>query len=555
MEPTRLTFKDSSRIIKLVEENLNLSSEERLALTALVHSEHKHRSIFEEIDVGFMEVDLEGVILLVHPRFLAMTGYSEKDLVGKNGEVMLDDEGKLRMREVIELRKKGQANSYEVPVRHRLGHRIWLLITGAPLHNLAGEVVGSVGIHFDITERKQLEIETNRALASEAFARKRERQLLLKMSHEIRTPINAINGMFHLMHQVPRSPEHEALWQGALRASKMLRQVVDDVLDLSKLEVGTPTIKRSNVDVVDVTSGIAKMHHLLAEEKGIHLNCGCRLVDKKRVLDVDKWLQILTNLLGNAIKHTEKGHVQLDIWEDPNRPDWIFAEVTDEGPGIPKEHRERIFEPFGMVQYDSYHEEHRMDSGSTGLGLSIARELARVLGGDLLLMPSSKGAKFVLEMPAPIWSENQAPSSIPVDSKRANNEGVPTWDGKGMRVLLAEDNEINILYAKALFQRWNVQVDIAHDGLEALACFETQSYDVVLLDVQMPNLDGLATLRRMRTMERQERERETCPIFMVTAFADDETRTISVNEGASGFLAKPFSPSDMMNVLRNIIEK
>ena len=161
----------------------------------------------------------------------------------------------------------------------------------------------------------------------------------------------------------------------------MLRQVVDDVLDLSKLEVGTPTIKRCNVDVVDVTSGIAKMHHLLAEEKGIHLNC-----------DVDWWIrnaywmwtngfQILTNLLGNAIKHTEKGHVQLDIWEDPNRPDWIFAEVTDEGPGIPKEHRERIFEPFGMVQYDSYHEEHRMDSGSTGLGLSIARELARVLGG------------------------------------------------------------------------------------------------------------------------------------------------------------------------------
>ena len=124
-----------------------------------------------------------------------------------------------------------------------------------------------------------------------------------------------------------------------------------------------------------------------------------------------------------------------------------------------------------------------------------------------------------------------------------------------MRVLLAEDNEINVLYAKALFQRWNVQVDIARDGLEALACFETQSYDVVLLDVQMPNLDGLATLRRMRTMERQERERETCPIFMVTAFADDETRTTSVNEGANGFLAKPFSPSDMMNVLRNIIEK
>ena len=103
------------------------------------------------------------------------------------------------------------------------------------------------------------------------------------------------------------------------------------------------------------------------------------IADKKRI-GCGQMAPDFDQPFGNAIKHTEKGHVQLDIWEDPNRPDWIFAEVTDEG-RVPKEHRERIFELFGMVQYDSYHEEHRMDSGSTGLGLSIARELARVLGG------------------------------------------------------------------------------------------------------------------------------------------------------------------------------
>ncbi|MDG1674933.1 MAG: PAS domain S-box protein, partial [Flavobacteriales bacterium] len=262
MERPFLSHDDSTRLMSMLEENLQGQQGMIEQLNTLQESEFKYRTILEDLDLGYMEVDLDGVVTKVHPRFLSMTGYAEKDLLGKSGNVLLDEKGQAKMAEVVALRKEGKATSYEVPVRHRLGHRIWFLITGAPIRNMKGELVGSVGIHFDITERKQLEMETNRALASEAFARKRERNLLMKMSHEIRTPINAINGMFHLMKDVPRSPEQEALWQGALRASKMLRQVVDDVLDLSKLEIGKPSVKRTKVNVVEVTSGIAKMHHL-----------------------------------------------------------------------------------------------------------------------------------------------------------------------------------------------------------------------------------------------------------------------------------------------------
>ena len=219
---------------------------------------------------------------------------------------MLDEEGLVRMQEVVELRKKGQASSYELPILHKAGHRLWFLITGAPIRNIEGEVVGSVGIHFDVTTRKLLELETNRALAAEAYARNRERGLLMKMSHEIRTPINAINGMFNLMDAVPRSAEYEAIWQGAIRATQMLRRVVDDVLDLSRLELVQPSLNPQKVDVIEVTSGVTKMHHLLAIEKGVELDCKCELDVTRRELDVDKWLQILTNLLGNAIKFTEQ---------------------------------------------------------------------------------------------------------------------------------------------------------------------------------------------------------------------------------------------------------
>ena len=531
----------------LLEENLRGQTEVLDQLQALRASEFKYRTILEELDLGYMEVDLEGLVTHVHPRFVGITGYRQEDLVGTKGEIMLYEESRAKMKEVVALRQQGQSSAYELPVKHRLGHRIWLLITGAPIRNLDGEVVGSVGIHFDISERKMLELETNRALAAEAFARNRERGLLMKMSHEIRTPINAINGMLHLMNTMTRTPEQEAIWQGAIRATKMLRRVVDDVLDLSKLEVGKPSLNLSDVDVVEVTSAVAKMHHLLAEEKGIGLNCGCQLSNKQRTLDVDKWLQILTNLLGNAIKYTESGTVVLSIRNHPVKDDWIAAEVTDEGPGIPLGQEERIFRPFGLLDSDNILSEQRHAEGSTGLGLSIARELAQLMGGKLRLMPSQKGAKFLLEVPAPTWDSSS--TSNPILSVNEDDLTVPEWDGEGIRVLLAEDNDINVLYAKALLDRWNVELHLAKDGAEALNQWLQNHFDVVLLDVQMPVMDGLEALRCIRSEEHERQSESVTRVYMVTAFADDETRTNAKKAGASGFVAKPFSPTELMEVL------
>lgn len=531
----------------LLEENLRGKTEVLDQLQALRASEFKYRTILEELDLGYMEVDLEGLVTHVHPRFVGITGYRQEDLVGTKGEIMLDEEGRAKMKEVVALRQQGQSSAYELPVKHRLGHRIWLLITGAPIRNLDGEVVGSVGIHFDISERKMLELETNRALEAEAFARNRERGLLMKMSHEIRTPINAINGMLHLMNNMTRTPEQEAIWQGAIRATKMLRRVVDDVLDLSKLEVGKPSLNLSDVNVVEVTAGVAKMHHLLAEEKGIGLNCGCELSNKQRTLDVDKWLQILTNLLGNAIKYTESGTVVLSIRNHPVKDDWIAAEVTDEGPGIPVGQEERIFRPFGLLDSDNILSEQRHAEGSTGLGLSIARELAQLMGGKLRLMPSQKGAKFLLEVPAPTWDSSS--TSNPELSRDKDDLTVPEWDGEGMRVLLAEDNDINVLYAKALLDRWKVELHLAKDGAEALNQWSQNHFDVVLLDVQMPVMDGLEALRRIRSEEHERQSESVTRVYMVTAFADDETRTNAKKAGASGFVAKPFAPAELMEVL------
>ena len=531
----------------LLEENLKGQTEVLNQLQALQASEFKYRTILEELDLGYVEVDLDGVVTHIHPRFVAITGYQQEDLVGTKGEIMLDEEGRAKMKEVVALRQQGQSSAYELPVKHRLGHRIWLLITGAPIRNLDGEVVGSVGIHFDISERKMLELETNRALASEAYARNRERGLLMKMSHEIRTPINAINGMFSLMNNVPRSKEYEAIWQGAMRATAMLRKVVDDVLDLSRLEIGKSSVQLREVDVVDVTSGVAKMHHLLANEKGIHLECNCELDETQRVLDVDKWLQILTNLLGNAIKYTEEGVVSLVIRNHESKADWIVAEVSDEGKGIPKEHHARIFEPFGILNADNPKEIHRMKEGSTGLGLSISRELARVMDGELTLVPQSVGACFQLSIPSKTWDK---PTQLRATEGDHVNQ-VPDWNAEGMRVLLAEDNDINVLYAKALLDRWKVHVDVAPDGQRALDLMEGGRYDAILLDVQMPNMDGLETVRRIRARER-DNEGEMQQVFMVTAFADVETREMAQAAGANGFLAKPFAPDELFDVLRSI---
>ena len=535
-----MNAQDSSRLISLLEENLP-GREDILTLAhALRESEHKHRSILEDMDLGYMEVDVQGVVTHVHPRFTAMTGYTAEDLLGKNGDVMLDDDGQAIMANILKERAHGHATSYEVPVRHRLGHRIWLLITGAPLRSLSGDVTGSVGIHFDVTERKEMEMQTNRAMASEALARQRERDLLMKMSHEIRTPINAINGMFHLMNAQARGSDEDALWQGAKRATAMLRQVVDEVLTLTKLEAGSQKVKRQKVDVHELTEGLAKMHFVLAEESEMQLVCTCRLLQTRRVLDADKWIQILTNLLSNAMKYAAAGTVKLDIWEEADRPDWIFAEVKDQGQGVAPEMQGRIFEVFGVKDESSH-----SGMGSTGLGLAIAKEQALLMGGDLLLMPSDKGARFVLELPAPTWKhkEKQSPES-------GGSHSVPDWDGRHLQVLVAEDNDLNILYLKALLQKWDVRFDIVRDGLQALEALKVATYDVLLLDVQMPEMDGISTLIELRKRDIKGRSELALPVFMVTAFADDETRKMATRHGANGFLAKPFSPEAMLDVLK-----
>ena len=552
MQQPHISPADSSRLMRLLEENLQGQTALLSQVEMLRESEFKYRSILEELDLGYMEVDLEGRVMGIHPRFSAMTGFSASELVGTRGEAMLDEEGLVRMQEVVELRKKGQASSYELPILHKAGHRLWFLITGAPIRNIEGEVVGSVGIHFDVTTRKLLELETNRALAAEAYARNRERGLLMKMSHEIRTPINAINGMFNLMDTVPRSAEYEAIWQGAIRATQMLRRVVDDVLDLSRLELGQPSLNSQKVDVIEVTSGVAKMHHLLAEEKGIELDCNCELDVTRRELDVDKWLQILTNLLGNAIKFTEQGEVSLRIRNHEEFDDWLVAVVQDDGPGIPVENLDRIFEPFGLMKDDdaSVKNRHHVPSGSTGLGLSIARELAELMGGDLKVVPSEKGAVFELAIPAPVWHEDDGERRSSHDGSGTNDVSVPGWDGPSMDILLAEDNDINVLYARALLERWGMKVSLAKDGLEALDLWEKGTFDLVLLDVQMPTMDGLETLRRMRAIEAGQQKEGCQAVYMVTAFADKETKSMAAEHGADGFLAKPFSPREMLEVMR-----
>ncbi|MDA0728576.1 MAG: response regulator [Bacteroidetes bacterium] len=527
---------DSPRLLGWMEENLKEHPALWSSFQALHASEFKYRNILEDLDFGYMEVDEEGNVTKVHDRFLAMTGYTRRDLLGRSGELMLDEEGRRIMDDVIERRQGGESSSYEIPIRHRLGHRIWMLITGAPIRNVKGEVVGSVGIHFDITERKELELEMQRSAHQEALARQRERKLLMKMSHELRTPINAITGLFHLLDSRGWSQEELSLWQGAQRAADMLRTAVDDILTLTKLEEGRQTVSLQCVDVVEVTSGLAQMHHLLADQKGLTLQCGCRLVNKKRRIDTDKWLQILTNLLGNAIKYTSKGDVVLDIWEEPSRPDWIYAEVSDTGPGIAESHRELVFTPFGSSgELDS------ANMGSSGLGLSIARELAELMGGSLLLMPSEVGSTFLLELPASTWS---GPAK---EVAQGQDLSVPSWDGTGTRVLMAEDNELNVMYAKALMNQWKVDLTLVSNGQEAVRACRDQTFDVVLLDIQMPVMDGLEALAQIRAAEGSNLH--GVPVYMVTAYADEGTRHRALVSGCTGFVAKPFTPTALLEAI------
>ncbi len=375
-------------------------------------------------------------------------------------------------------------------------------------------------------------------LAAEAATRAKS-VFLANMSHEIRTPLNAITGMVHMLQRTPLSGEQSDKLGKIETASRHLISIINDILDLSKIEAGKFVLEEAPVSVESIVGNVMSMIHGRAEAKGLRLCSEIAPLPANLIGDPTRLQQTLLNYAMNAVKFTPAGRVTLRVntVEETAESALIRFEVEDTGIGIAPEVVSRLFAEFEQADNSTTRR-----YGGTGLGLSIVRHLSHLMGGKagVSSVPGS-GSTFWFT----VRLQRSAPVAAPTADLPADVEGALREQYAGKIVLLVEDEPINQEISRMLLEDAGLQVELAADGLEAVAKAETRHYDAILMDMQMPRMDGLEAARRIK----QRPEASTVPIIAMTANAFAEDRENCFSAGMCDFVAKPVDPELLYGTL------
>lgn len=357
------------------------------------------------------------------------------------------------------------------------------------------------------------------------------------MSHEIRTPLNAVIGTtYHMIDEGPREDQKKDL-QDLRTSSENLLSLINNILDFNKIDAGKVEFENDHVVIKDFIEGIVFSQKSVAAHKGIKLHCNIdNAIPEVLVLDKTRFIQILTNLVGNAIKFTEKGSVMVRVTNmiQAKNSCRLLFEVVDTGIGIPKDKHKKIFNVFEQANTSV-----SRNYGGTGLGLSITSKLLNLLGSQLQLESEEDvGSKFYFDIHLEIGHESQVVSLTRAD-----------FDLEGTNVLLVEDNELNALIATRLLNKWNCKVDVAQNGLIAVESNQKKDYDIILMDIQMPTMDGYTASKKIRE------EGYNVPIIALTASAAFEKKEDLSASGIDDVVTKPFEPGNLYNIMRTLLDK
>ncbi len=521
--------------------------QEEISQRKKIESEIKKLSlVISKTDNAVLIADKTGKIQWVNEGFVRLSGYSLQDIAGTRGEIVrhgkqtgLYPENPFFKKIIIEK----VSVTYESHNFKKDGTEYWTVSTLTPILNDDGELENIVVIDSDITSRKKAEKEIlNAKKLAEESSRAKE-LFLANMSHEIRTPMNAIMGIVQIMQDAELNNIQKKYLRSLQFAGENLLYIINDVLDFSKIESGKMNIEKIEFNISTLIEDLIGAMDYRAKEKNISLKTEVQKnISKNLIGDPVRINQILTNLIGNSIKFTEKGYVKLSIKEKArgNEKVTLAFEVEDTGIGIAKDKQELVFAAFEQAQMETSRK-----YGGTGLGLSIVKRLIELHGGSISLESKlGKGSKFSFELAFPMATKNHIKQENSIQPE-------PVFDLKNKEVLLVEDNSLNQMVAEKFLENMGLTIHIAENGAEAVKMLKKKNYDLVLMDIQMPEMDGYEATHYIRN--NFSGVKKNIPILAMTAHAFQDEEAKCRQAGMNDYISKPLNRNVLLDKVRQLL--
>jgi PAS domain S-box-containing protein len=531
-------------------------------VTARMHAEDELRRSRERFALavegsrdGLWDWDVTRAEVYFSPRWKAMLGYEDHEISNRFEEwsSRLHSEDRQRALQTIDDYFNGLLTEYSLEHRlcHKDGSYRWILARGVAVRDAAGKISRMAGSHADVTARREEEEELRRAKVAAEQANRAKSEFLANVSHELRTPVNGILVPTELMLGAPLLPEQHDHLKDVESSAHALLAVIDDLLAFASMETGKLQLAPREFALRTSLDNTLKRLTTRALAKGLKLawrvDAG---VPDRLIGDWPRLGQVVGHLVGNAVKFTENGMVVVTI----NRRNGgqeekaiVHVEVMDTGIGVPLEKQQVIFEPF--VQADGSMRRHY---GGAGLGLAISARLIEAMSGRLWVESvAGRGSVFQFDVPLTVVSgavASAGSNGMPLDARSR----LPRLS-RPLRLLIAEDNPLNQRMSVALIQKLGCSAAVAADGAEALSALRLEPFDAVLMDVQMPGMDGLETTVRIRAEEAGTGRR--LPIIALTAHAMKGDRERCLEAGMDAYLSKPVSFRDLYLVLADLADR
>jgi len=483
----------------------------------------------------------DGTRKYVSPSARDVLGFAPQELIGQDAAALAHPEDHHLIIAARERMRRGAADqTVTYRSRHADGRYIWAETKVRGVRDrLTGELLETVAVLRDISERKIIEERLVEAVGEAEQATLAKSQFLATMSHEIRTPLNGVLGFTDLLQRTELTPAQRQYVDLQGEAGTALLTIINDILDFSRLDAGKVTIAPAPIELRGLIESCVEWFRPAAEKKGLKLawNLAGDLPIWVKA-DGPRLQQVLCNLLSNAIKFTRVGGVSVDVRRRDHQPERLVVAVHDSGIGIPADKLDLLFQRFSQIDGSISRE-----FGGTGLGLAITQRLVELMGGEISVSSVlDRGSSFLIALPLEIAAAPSRPAQA------ADGDSVTAH--RGIRILVAEDNPVNQKLITAILAEERYQVDLVANGEEAIRAVTGERYDLVLMDVQMPVMDGWQATREIRALAGPARE---VPILALTAHVlpDDVARCSAA--GMQGHVAKPILREDLLAAIQKAV--